>query len=217
MTNLLPRCGDEMPLTSAELDFFQERDDEAEHELNERCSCSLQAEHTGHHTALAQCLGGTEWWLSWGKDGSAPPFARLTGGKRLLPLGCCPAVNPRDKQESCLLFESHDGAHSFFLEPEAAPVPSRKYRAMIAADLRSEMAPDEERYLLATEAFLEEPVDAVLPLLTAHEAMAVTVLLTKLAGDEWLVEGHVEELVSRLEGRMVATGVCPKKLLSATA
>ncbi|MFE3584142.1 hypothetical protein [Streptomyces vinaceus] len=216
MTILLPRCGDEMSLTSAELDYFQSREAEAEHELSDRCVCSLQADHGGHHTALAQSLSGTEWWLSWGQDGTAPPFARLTGGKRLLPLDCCPAVSPQDREESCLLFESHDGAHSFFLEPEAAPVPSRKYRALIAADLRSEMTPDEEHYLLATEAFLEEPQGAVLPLLTAHEAMAVTVLLAKLAGDEWLVEDHVEELVSRLEGRMVAAGVSPEELLSAT-
>lgn len=75
--------------------------------------CVLQSGHEGAHHGLARGLPLRylgEVWASW-VSGQQP--------SALLILGDCPAKDPDDRDEACLLFNGHAGAHSWLLtDPE---------------------------------------------------------------------------------------------------
>lgn len=78
--------------------------------------CVLESGHGGEHHGIARGLPLRylgEVWACWA-SGQQP--------SALLVLSDCPAVDPDDRDEPCLLFNGHTGAHSWHLadmhEPE---------------------------------------------------------------------------------------------------
>jgi hypothetical protein len=82
--------------------------------------CVLQCGHDGKHHGIARglplrCPG--EVWATW-SSGQQP--------SALLLLSDCPDVDPTDRDEACVLFNGHAGAHSWALaDPDADAVRER--------------------------------------------------------------------------------------------
>jgi hypothetical protein len=71
--------------------------------------CVLQRGHDGEHHGIARGLPLRylgEVWACW-TSGQQP--------SALLVFGDCPAKDPDDRDEACLLFHGHKGAHSWLL------------------------------------------------------------------------------------------------------
>jgi hypothetical protein len=82
-------------------------------EVMDPLRCALQAGHGGEHHALARGLPLRylgEVWARWG-SGQQP--------QALMVFTDCPVRDPDDRDEPCLLFNGHTGAHSWLLsDPE---------------------------------------------------------------------------------------------------
>lgn len=77
--------------------------------------CVLQAGHNGEHHGLARGLPLRyfgEVWARWG-SGQQP--------QALMVLSDCPVRDPDDRDETCLLYNGHTGAHSWLLDDPAEP------------------------------------------------------------------------------------------------
>jgi DNA-binding transcriptional regulator YhcF (GntR family) len=76
------------------------------HELVRVLRCELAHGHPGAHAGLGQHAGGTEWWVRWTLNAS-----------EINPYPSCPARrdphDPAADDNACLLYEKHDGQHSF--------------------------------------------------------------------------------------------------------
>lgn len=71
--------------------------------------CALGAGHNGRHHGIARSLPMEhpgEVWACW--DSGEQPAA-------LLAVPDCSVVDPRDRDEACVLFDGHAGAHSWAL------------------------------------------------------------------------------------------------------
>ena len=83
-------------------------------EIGDPLRCVLQASHGGEHHALGRGLPlryPGEVWVRW-SSGQQP--------EGLMVLSDCPSVDPDDRDEPCLLFNGHAGAHSWDLDDPLA-------------------------------------------------------------------------------------------------
>jgi hypothetical protein len=93
----------------------------AEHgEVSDVLRCVLQAGHLARHHAIARSLPmdhDGEVWACW--DSGRQPAA-------LIAVPDCPVVAPHDRDEACVLFNGHAGAHSWGLtDPDGDAVRAR--------------------------------------------------------------------------------------------
>jgi hypothetical protein len=89
-------------------------------EICDLLSCVLAAGHQGRHHGLARSLPmghDSEVWACW--DSGQQPAA-------LIAVPDCPVVAPHDRDEACVLFNGHAGAHSWALsDPDEDAVRAR--------------------------------------------------------------------------------------------
>ena len=79
-------------------------------EVSDPLRCVLQAGHDGDHHGLARGLPLRylgEVWARWG-SGQQP--------QALMVMSDCPVRDPDDRDEVCVLFNGHAGAHSWLLD-----------------------------------------------------------------------------------------------------
>lgn len=84
-------------------------------EVADPLRCVLQAGHGGEHHGLARGLPLRylgEVWARWG-SGQQPTA--------LMVLSDCPVRDPDDRDETCLLYNGHTGAHSWLLSDPGEP------------------------------------------------------------------------------------------------
>jgi hypothetical protein len=80
--------------------------DGAAHEVQEGAYCELQRGHAGPHAALGQTAGESNWWVHWTLQAWEIVLRQPCDGTGDVP-------DELGEYDMCLLYDRHEGAHTF--------------------------------------------------------------------------------------------------------